>query len=222
MPVPIAISVNMLRFRVSSERQPRTKNGAPAHSTTGVASTSEIQFDHGDAMAEHQAEMAAHLEHEHRQGQHQRDPEPPRHVDQFGIAGLVERDLLGLQRHAADRATARSDLPHLRMHRTGVDGAGRRGGRSRAARPGIFPARLRTVRGSARRRRNSPDPGTKSDASRSPDRPSCRRRDRSPARSRRRLRARRRSIACGVGGMRVRPVRIFRLCHRAPLLINIP
>ena len=45
--MPIAISVNMLRLRVSSERQPRAKNGAPAHSTTGVASANEIQFDHG-------------------------------------------------------------------------------------------------------------------------------------------------------------------------------
>jgi len=35
----------MLRFRVTSERQPRAKNGAPAHSTTGVANSSDIQFD---------------------------------------------------------------------------------------------------------------------------------------------------------------------------------
>ncbi|CEG07155.1 hypothetical protein BN961_00537 [Afipia felis] len=45
MPVPIAINVNMLRFHVATERQPRTKNGAPAHSTTGVASASDSQFD---------------------------------------------------------------------------------------------------------------------------------------------------------------------------------
>ena len=37
-PVPIAIRVNMLRLRVTSDCQPRTKNGQPAHSTTGVAS----------------------------------------------------------------------------------------------------------------------------------------------------------------------------------------
>ncbi|MGY2811668.1 hypothetical protein ACVIHF_008398 [Bradyrhizobium sp. USDA 4506] len=71
--------------------------------------------------------MAAHLEHEHRHGQREADPEPPRHVDQFGIGTVVERDLLGLQRHAADRAAAGADLAHLGMHRTGVDGArGRR------------------------------------------------------------------------------------------------
>lgn len=39
-PVPIAIRVNMFRFQVRTEAQPRTKKGHPAHSTTGVASTS--------------------------------------------------------------------------------------------------------------------------------------------------------------------------------------
>ena len=52
-----------------------------------------------------------------------------------------------------------TDLPHLGMHRTGVDGAGGRCGlaaRSRFA--GISPARPQSVRGSARRRRNNPGP----------------------------------------------------------------
>ena len=42
-PVPIAISVNMFSLRVRTDVQPRTKNGQPAHSTTGVARTSWIQ-----------------------------------------------------------------------------------------------------------------------------------------------------------------------------------
>ena len=33
----MAISVNMLRLRVTTDCQPRTKNGDPAHNTTGVA-----------------------------------------------------------------------------------------------------------------------------------------------------------------------------------------
>ncbi len=37
MPVPSAISENMLRLRWTSEAQPRSKNGQPAQSTTGVA-----------------------------------------------------------------------------------------------------------------------------------------------------------------------------------------
>jgi hypothetical protein len=36
----MAMSVNMLRLRFTSEAQPRSKNGQPPQSTTGVASTS--------------------------------------------------------------------------------------------------------------------------------------------------------------------------------------
>ena len=35
----------MLRLRLTSEAQPRWKNGSPAHSTTGVASTNCTQLD---------------------------------------------------------------------------------------------------------------------------------------------------------------------------------
>ena len=44
-PVPIAIRVNMFSFMVRTEVQPRSKNGQPAHSTTGVARTSWIQAE---------------------------------------------------------------------------------------------------------------------------------------------------------------------------------
>ncbi|KTR95982.1 hypothetical protein SB3_31360 [Methylobacterium radiotolerans] len=70
--------------------------------------------------------MAAHLEHEHRQREREADPEPLRHIDQLGVGSVVERDLLGLQRHAADRAAAGTDLTYLGVHRAGVDRAGRR------------------------------------------------------------------------------------------------
>ena len=124
--MPIAISVNMLRLRVSSDFQPRSKNGAPAHNTTGVAKTKEIQFDHAGGT------------------RCIRPKWPPisitntgsvstsaiqnrlRHVLEFRIRRIVERDLFGLQRHAADRARTGADLPHLGMHRTGIDGAGGR------------------------------------------------------------------------------------------------
>ena len=39
------IKVNMLRLRVRNDAQPRTKNGQPAHRTTGVASASCTQFE---------------------------------------------------------------------------------------------------------------------------------------------------------------------------------
>src|SRR5450759_2973303 len=52
-PVPIAISVNMLVLRFTTDAHPRWKNGQPHHSTAGVASNSSShgnpQF-HGDAM----------------------------------------------------------------------------------------------------------------------------------------------------------------------------
>jgi hypothetical protein len=45
MPVPRAISVNMLRLRLTIDIQPRSKKGQPAQRTTGVASTS---WSHAD------------------------------------------------------------------------------------------------------------------------------------------------------------------------------
>ncbi len=44
---PRPISVNMFRCRVTTERQPRTKNGHPPQSTTGVAKTSWTQVSSG-------------------------------------------------------------------------------------------------------------------------------------------------------------------------------
>jgi hypothetical protein len=44
-PVPNAINVNMFSFKVRTEVAPRTKNGQPAHNTTGVAKTSWIHED---------------------------------------------------------------------------------------------------------------------------------------------------------------------------------
>src|SRR5580692_6626176 len=41
-PVPKAISVNIFRLRVTSDRPPRTKNGQPPHKTTGVARINSI------------------------------------------------------------------------------------------------------------------------------------------------------------------------------------
>ncbi len=41
----MAMSVNMLRLPVLNEAQPRSKNGQPAHSTTGVASANCSQLE---------------------------------------------------------------------------------------------------------------------------------------------------------------------------------
>ena len=43
--MPSAMSVNMFRLRFFSDAHARTKNGQPAHSTTGVPKSSWIQFE---------------------------------------------------------------------------------------------------------------------------------------------------------------------------------
>ncbi len=116
-----------------------------------------------------QAEMAAHLDREHRKRQHQRDPEPPGHVPELGVGRIVERDLLGLQRHAAHRARAGADLPHFRMHRACINGARRSRRLGLLRLQDIFPARLRSARGSAARRNNSRDRDRRNGVSRCRD-----------------------------------------------------
>ena len=95
-------------------------------------------------------QVPAHLQREHRHGQRQPDPEPPRHVGELGIGPRVGRHQLRLERHAADRAGAGPDLPDLGMHRAGVDRAFRDRLGARAAR-GVKILRAdrpRTSRGS--------------------------------------------------------------------------
>ena len=148
--MPIAISVNMLRLRVRIDWSARTMNGQPAHSTTGVAKH-ELDPVRPRLADELQAEQVlAHLQHEHRNGQRQRDPEPPRHVGEFGIGAAVGGHHVRLERHAADRAAPRPDLAHLRMHRTGVDRAFRHRLRRGLAAEDISPDRRRTWSGSRR------------------------------------------------------------------------
>ncbi len=73
-------------------------------------------------------QVTAHFEDDRRQRQHEADPEAPRHVGEFGIGRRIQARHLGLQRHAANRAAAGTDLADLRMHRAGIDRAFRRGG----------------------------------------------------------------------------------------------
>ena len=98
-------------------------------------------------------EMATHLQNDRRGCQRKSDPEPPRHVGELGVRGIVERHHLGLKRHAADRAATRPDLPDLRMHRTGVYRSRGHGG-LRCSLPGRVEVALRIGRelGAAARR----------------------------------------------------------------------
>ena len=76
-----------------------------------------------------QPQMTAHFECEHRYGEKKPDPEPPRHVRQFGVGAALRRHRFRLQRHATDRAASGPGLTYLRVHRAGVDRAGRGRGR---------------------------------------------------------------------------------------------
>jgi len=74
-------------------------------------------------------QVPAHLQREDRQRDRGADPKAPAHVRELGIGSGIGGDGFGLQRHAAERTRARPHLPHLGMHRAGVDRAGRRFGR---------------------------------------------------------------------------------------------
>ena len=85
--MPIAISVNMLRLRVTSDCQPRTKNGQPAHSTTGVAKRElhPVRQRRLDPDRAQPARCAPISSTKTGSVSDQADPEPPRHVGEFGI-----------------------------------------------------------------------------------------------------------------------------------------
>src|SRR3984885_525099 len=72
-------------------------------------------------------EMAAHFEREHGDGERQRDPEAPGHIDEFRARASRRRGDFRLQRHAADWACAGVVLTNLWVHRAGVDCALERG-----------------------------------------------------------------------------------------------
>ena len=82
--------MNMLRLRVRSEFHPRTKNGQPAQSTTGVARTNCNQFDQlGATSMSRPGEMHAHFESDDRARERQADQEASSHVGQaLGSAPL--------------------------------------------------------------------------------------------------------------------------------------
>ena len=83
--------------------------------------------------------VCAHLQDQHRHREDRPDPEPSRHVGQFGARTAIFRDPGGFQRHAADRAIARLRPSDLRVHRTRIDSAlSRWGARSCYGRPHIL------------------------------------------------------------------------------------
>ena len=131
--MPRAISVNMFRLRLTSEAQPRSKNGQPPHRTTGVASS---EFDPADrAHRENSLQragpgsMSDMPSSKHGNRERDADPESARHGNEFGIFFFFDDGGARLKSHAANRAGARFGAHDFRMHRAGVFDARRgRGG----------------------------------------------------------------------------------------------
>lgn len=121
--MPIAISVNMLSERATSDFQPRTKNGhPPEHNRRRKNKLDPVRGLLIDQVIEAE-QMAAYFEHRHRDRQSGANPESAAHVDQLVAWTFIQGCLLRLQGHPADRTAARTDLPDLRMHGASVDGA---------------------------------------------------------------------------------------------------
>ena len=68
----------MLRFRLTTEFQPRTKNGQPAHRMTGVPRTSSVQRvvrSPRNSRTDAKPDKGSHRQDQKRDGQHRTDPE---------------------------------------------------------------------------------------------------------------------------------------------------
>ena len=66
---------------------------------------------------------AGHVEDNERDGGNERKPEAPAHVGQFGISLWLGSRCERFEGHPTDRTGPSSNLAHLRVHRTGIDGA---------------------------------------------------------------------------------------------------
>jgi len=93
----------------------------PQHHGRAEDQPDPVRHGHVDAAAEsHAQQHVPHRQREHWQRQRRCDPEPARHVHEFGIRPLVDEHRAWLERHPADRARTRAVAHDLRMHRAGV------------------------------------------------------------------------------------------------------
>ena len=125
VPVPSAISVNMLRLRLTSDAQPRSKNGHPPQRTTGVASASwtqtRVRPPSQDAEANQPGTISA-IESSKSGTVSARQIQNRRVMSTSSGSSSASSGQRGdrLQRHPADRARARPIADDLRVHRAGV------------------------------------------------------------------------------------------------------
>ena len=114
--------VNLCQASVADRSQARSKNGQPAQTTTGVASANWTHSDSFMPMACRSGSPGVSSEIMNAStgtSQPNADPEPARHVHQFGVY-LFARDLARLKRHTTDRAGSRLASNDLRVHRARV------------------------------------------------------------------------------------------------------
>ncbi len=102
---------------------PRTKNGQPAHSTTGVASTNWIQARCPVRQGVRKPESARPFPAPRPAASARRRSKSGASCRRVRVGPSSAPPASGLQRHAADRASAGAGLADFRMHRAGVDRA---------------------------------------------------------------------------------------------------
>ena len=130
---PMPISVHMLGLRLAIDCAQRTKNGQPAHSTTGV--DSRVRARHRAWRGSEPRKMPAHCEHQHDELSGSVHQKRRREVASVrGCSLLVEARHLRLEGHAADRAVPGAA-------RESADASGRRRSCRRRAGPAWMATR---------------------------------------------------------------------------------
>ncbi len=181
--MPIAISVNMLRLRVTSDCQPRTKNGAARPQHYGRRERELNPVRRGARLKTCRPSRCWPIS-SAKIGTVSTRPIQNRRVmsASSGLGPVVGGRDLRFERHAADRAGAGPDLADLRMHRAGVDRRLPARRHAAACQRDTFPGRRRTWCGIRRNRNSRARRDSCGGAASCADRPSCRRPDRARCR----------------------------------------
>ena len=106
------------RFGAAFEERP----AGPQHNRRGEHELNPVRRLLADQPMEVE-QVAAHFQGQYGDSQRQPDPEAPGHVDKLWILSRFRNDDIGLESHAADRASPWFELANLRVHRAGVDSA---------------------------------------------------------------------------------------------------
>ena len=106
--------------RAIHKRGPKSLKERPAAPEHNRSRKSELDPVKGCGHKVQAERLAEHPQNEQRHGKHGADPEAQTHGVVFRVRFYFGEHIHGLERHAADRASAGADLDNLRMHRAGV------------------------------------------------------------------------------------------------------